>query len=425
MSFKQCIWRGNGIFLSIIVLMSLYCFGADESGMPSIFCDERVDVLEHVYDSAPFKVHLIVNSLLGKEENPYEFNYALFNGRTGVGKSTLGIAVAYKLKWKLRRFSARDFIKGENRNATATAFNTITEGLADYKDNLVLVIDEINHLLMNYDSKHHDTDTSSMSLWTLLDEIKHKRNIFLIGTTNGIGGFPPQVLERLEPGIIKIMVNKDPDYIRQILLSRLSSDRIVITEDTINYLQNHIETLEGYSSRNIISLASEIRVKAREDAYKKGKQGRLTIEPEHIQMAIASLAEIREEAQQKPYKDTEFDQRERHHKEMLEQGQRLHAESMKLQNDSMRLQEQTASDGLRANYVGILASAAIGAGSTAAGVYFSNKNHIEAMAVQRHGNAVNTAIGVSSVGANVAGVAISAAGVYVAATVAGVACTIL
>lgn len=421
---KQRTWRGNEVLLSVILLISQQCFGADTSEIPTTFYNESIDVLEHVYSSAPFKVHHIVNSLQGKEDDPYEFNYAIFNGKTGVGKSTLAVAIAYKLKWKLQKFSARDFIKSENRNATATTFNIITEGLVNYKDNLILVIDEINHLLMNYDSKHHDTDTSSMSVWTLLDEIKHKQNIFLIGTTNGIGGFPPQILDRLEPGIIKIMVNKDPNYIRQALLCRLNKSQIIITQEAIQYLQDHITNLDGYSSRNIISLASEIRIKAREDAYKKGRQDCLIIKPEHIQMALASLAEIKDEAQQKPYKDTEFDQRERHHKEMLEQGLRFHTESMKLQNDSMRLQEQTARDGLQANYAGIFIGAAIGAGSTAAGIYFSNRNHVEAMAEQRSGTVVNAVASAISTGVSTVGVAVSAAGVYVAAQAAGVSCTI-
>lgn len=185
MSFKQCIWRGNGIIISIAILISVHCFGADDES----FLGESKQILDCAYGIAPRKVRRIVNTLLGdRGPRSYPLNYAIFAGDPGVGKSTLALAVAYKAGWDTQKYGSNDFMKTENRNGTSAEFNTKMLDFINSYEKTVIIVEEVNHLLMNHDSKHHDTDSSSVSLWLFLDKIKTKQNLFFIGTTNGLGG---------------------------------------------------------------------------------------------------------------------------------------------------------------------------------------------------------------------------------------------
>lgn len=309
MLVKQCSWRGNGIFLSIAALMSLQCFSADNQQ----FCDQSVRVLEHIYAAAPYDVHRIVNTL--KSPNPKKpswRNYAIFDGEPGVGKSLSGVAVAYKLNWNLQKFAVSDFMKVENRNGTSVVFNVIMSEFEKTAENTVVVVDEINQLLMNYDSKHHDTDASSKSLWTFLDGIEKKENIFFIGTTNGVGGFPPQIKDRINMRIFTIAPHTNPAYLGEILFNGLH-DEAMLSDRAVSYLQENASLFINYSPRTLVNLIDKIQSKAEEAAIKNGST--VIVEPEHIEAALKDLADINARFQEKPYNETDVELRERHHRE--------------------------------------------------------------------------------------------------------------
>lgn len=305
------------LVLVTILLLPSQCFSADNA--ENFFHGESIHILESAYKRAPPRVCRIVDSLLGKkgEASRYPFNYTIFDGEPGVGKSTLALAVAYKLQWDAQRFGVNDFMKVENRNGTSVVFNNIMLQFEDCDENTVIILEEINHLLMNYDSKHHDTDSSSVSLWLFLDVIKKKSNLFFIGTTNGIGGFPPQLESRFKASIVTITAEKNLNRIKEILLDGLSDEKVVILDETRRYLDECVPLLQGYNARDIQHLIYEVRGQADEQHGLDVDDDRLVIRPEHVDAAFNVFADIKLRFQKKSYKETDVEQRERHHKESL------------------------------------------------------------------------------------------------------------
>lgn len=309
-----------------LLLISLPSFGADET--EALFHGESSYVLKSAYERAPRRAHRIVESLSGRDwPGRYPFNYAIFDGEPGVGKSTLALAIAYELKWDVQKFGTNDFMKIESRNGTSVIFNQMMSQFEDSDEKTVIILDEINHLLMNYNSKHHDTDASAMSLWLFLDNIRNKKNLFLIGTTNGIGGFPPQIRSRCKGAVITIEAEKNIDRIKKMLLEGLSHDpRITILDEAKDYINQCAVPLEGYSARDINYLIYEIKGQADEgvevqgDNDKSEEDDKLIIKLGHIKAALDDFADLEVRFDVKPYHEVEFEQRERHHQEILNQN---------------------------------------------------------------------------------------------------------
>lgn len=309
---KQYTWRGNEVLLSITLLISFQCFSADDQ----MFHGESTRILERAYKLAPYTVCHIVDALQGKEQDLYESNYLILNGKSGVGKSTLALAMAYKLQWDVHKCSARDFIRGESSEAAAE-FNSVTQGLPVHEGNLVFIIDEINYLLSR---RNHDTDSVSISLCALLDEIRHKRNIFFIGTASSVGDFSPQIQDRFDGCVITITAPQDLNIIKENFFEYLKDKKITVSNEVQQYVENNAEILNGYNARDIINLVDILKMQIVEltpDVYKANK---FVVEMNHIEAALKEKADLDIRFQQDPYEETEFEQRERHHRETLEQS---------------------------------------------------------------------------------------------------------
>lgn len=361
--------NSNKVLLMTLIVSCAPCFSADDVGQ--LFHGESVRVLESAYKNAPKRVYRIVDSLLGKKEGPgsYPFNYAIFNGEPGVGKSILALAVAYKLQWDAQRYGVHDFMIDQGRNSTAAAFNAKMSQFEHCNEGTVVIVEEFNHLLMNYDSKNHDTDASSVSLWLFLDTIKSNKNIFFIGTTNGIGGFPPQLESRLKASIVTIKADHNLAHIKERLLEGLADEKVIILDETKQYLNEYVSSLQGHNARDIQHLIYEIWGQADELSEPNSDDDKLVIKPEHVAAAFRTLEEVRLQFKEKPYKETETEQRERHHQESLAQGNRQFSESLAQSNRQFLI--STVLNNIM-NIVNLVTN-----------IYFNRSMHIHATEVQR------------------------------------------
>lgn len=325
---KELFGGVGNILLMALLLLPSQCFSVDDE--ENYFYGESIEVLEAAYKNAPRRVYWIVDSLLGNKRGPgsYPFNYTLFDGEPGVGKSTLALAIAYKLQWDVQILGVNDFMKVENRNGTSVVFNNIMSAFEDCDDNTIIIIEEVNHLLMNYDSKHHDTDSSSMSLWLFLDGLKRNPNLFFIGTTNGIGGFPPQLESRFKAAVVSITADNNTDRIKDNLLKGLSHEKVVISDEAKTHLNQYVHLLQSYNARDIQHLVYEIQGQAYEFPEYDGDK--LIIRPYHISAAFKALEDIKVRFKAKPYSETEIEQRERLHQEILAQSNQQFLLSMAL-----------------------------------------------------------------------------------------------
>lgn len=326
MFVKQCIWRGNGIFLSIVALMSLHCFGAQEQ---KIFCGETVELLERAYSEAPFRAQWAVNRMATKKRSLNPSNYAILDGKTGVGKTTLAIAMAHKLQWEVHKFHAIDFLRDSERGKkTVEVFNNVVDTLDQNDTNQVFIVDDVDCLLKYRRNDTFDTNV----LWSFLHKIRNRPNIFFIGTTcEGLPcDFPSSFTYELRDSLIKMEPEKNLNRTKQRLVDGLQKSKIIVADQALCYLDANISFLEGYTHRSIKNLISIVYEKLSEYAQKKGYDKKIVL-VEHLKAAFEELADIKREFNEKPNRpETKYEQKERRHKELLANQEQIHRMNLQM-----------------------------------------------------------------------------------------------
>src|SRR5579872_4507355 len=169
---------------------------------PSHISGSSIEELEQVFTNAPARVKNIVAHLKDPKFFSKETYRSVFLvGAPGVGKSTMAKAIGYQLRnagWKTRFFTCADLeFAGENRNIAAIRLvSTLNDLVAQKNSKIIIIIDELNQLLENYNSKQYDTDMTSKALWTFLDKNRYNENFFFIGVMNDAGKIPQQLKSR-------------------------------------------------------------------------------------------------------------------------------------------------------------------------------------------------------------------------------------
>ena len=125
---------------------------------------------------------------------------------------------------------------------------------------VIIVIDEVNQLLENSESVHHDTDETSKFLWQFLDEQNNNHNFFLIGTMNRDTKLPQPFKSRI---LLKRIIFTDAidttvkcERFRSALLkNNLRIDGSIDDQ----HLQTMLQPLTDCSGRDLSALASLVR----------------------------------------------------------------------------------------------------------------------------------------------------------------------
>ena len=176
------------------------------------FDDLEIKEMEFVFVRSPKEAQCIVNHLQDPSYFPLNQDYRsiIFVGEPGTGKTVMAKAIAYKMlkhNWEHKFLPSTSFLKG-HRNQTAILLQKELEAIQKSKKPTILIIDELNLLMENSESKHHDTDTTAKVLWTFLDQQKGNKDFFFIGTMNRINKLPKAFKSRIilnySPHILKI-----------------------------------------------------------------------------------------------------------------------------------------------------------------------------------------------------------------------------
>lgn len=282
--------------------------------------------LEEVYQDAPAKVKNIVKRLKNPDNFPLgESRWVIFYGPPGMGKTKLAMAVADQTGYTSEFFTCGDFTLKE-RGAAAEKLTNIFNQIVKSGQKTILIIDELNQLLENYDSKHHDTDATSKALWTLLDRNKKIASFYFIGLMNRIDKLPPQIQGRILARCIPILAPQNPLRRKQILRNKLISEGTILSAELDAYIDQNIDRYASYSVRDFEELAFAIKEEALSELPEE--QYQTTIELRHLQTAESFINTIKKDMK---YNEEKISDEERRHRESMHQQKAHHEESIALQ----------------------------------------------------------------------------------------------
>lgn len=139
-------------------------------------------------------------------------NVLLFEGPTGVGKTTLARAIARNTDSHLVEIYGADVLNGFIGGSKDIINEKIVIAIAEaeaLRKRVIIFIDEIDALSCDEKSTARtEYDAAYKALWRHIDENKDALNVFFIFATNHLDRIPVELRNRIDAGIIHI---KHPD----------------------------------------------------------------------------------------------------------------------------------------------------------------------------------------------------------------------
>lgn len=173
----------------------------------------------------------------------------LLVGKTGVGKTTLALAIAQKMNKKAYLIQAPMLGSEYQNSEVSTLTRLIKLILAGNKNNLI-IIDEINILAEPKNSLFGPINTAASALWLMLDWCAQYKDTLVIGTANDITKLPPQLKDRFEGSIIEIKMEDSFD--RCCILEHYLSKRKHRLSD--HYIRALAHKTKSFSPRQLEAL---------------------------------------------------------------------------------------------------------------------------------------------------------------------------
>lgn len=186
-------------------------------------------------------------------------NVLLFEGPTGVGKTTLARAIAQKTDSHLVEIYGADVLSGFIGGSKDIINEQIAIAIAEaraLRKRVIIFIDEIDAFSCDEKSTARtEYDAAYKALWRHIDENKDALNVFFIFATNHLDRIPVELRNRIDAGIIHI---KHPDKEqRKEFLNHFSKEFAGVdlsaycSAETIEFLANETR---NFSIRNLSRL---------------------------------------------------------------------------------------------------------------------------------------------------------------------------
>ncbi len=289
----------------------------DSTKKDESFTEADIEEMEFVFKYSPQEAQSIINYLQDPNYFPGIKNYRaiFFVGEPGTGKSITAKAIAYKMiqeGWEYKIISSTSLL-GEYRNQTSVRLENELEKIRTSNKPTILIIDELNQLLENSNSTHHDTDTVSKSLWSFLDKQKSNNNFCLIGTMNRINKIPQQVKSRVY--FIEFDLMTDPKIKNNIIRRNLTNQKTKINpEVTDDFLDKELEKIFPYSGRELEKISDEILIKSK---LSNIKSSIVNINKDSISQGIATYLRKKTKEEYDIKEETDEERQNRYHQETL------------------------------------------------------------------------------------------------------------
>lgn len=287
---------------------------------PITLSETEIEEMKLVLDSSPVDAQLIVNHLQDPTYFPDDKDYrsAIFFGVPGSGKTIMAKAIGYEMEkkgWDCKFVSSTSLF-GEHRNQTSIRLTNELESIVASKKPTLIIIDELNRLLDNANSKHHDTDSTSTALWTFLDSQEGNENFFLIGTMNCIDKLPQPFKSRIITDYINFPLITDPKIKNKLVRIYLTTKNSLLdNEVTDDFLNKELEKINDCAGRCLKKVSRSIGRTNRKNELQKTsvtviKKTAITqVVNEYIQRKLAIKYDWVDE--------TDDERQERHHKESI------------------------------------------------------------------------------------------------------------
>jgi AAA+ superfamily predicted ATPase len=280
--------------------------------------DFNIKLFKEALKNAPERVHLIINYLLKPNANKKAFRYLMLAGPSGVGKSILARAIA----WRLGRdylFVPAPVLLAHYANHTAENLHKLYASLSKFKNQPVLIVDEMNVLTDNHNQEHSDGGNTAMAKWTLLDKQKNNDNFLMIATSNVTNKMPHQLQTRFTNKIINI---ENPISYASAIQFFLDDQKIVTVAPSCDniYLEKFSKSLNKLCLREVEALVEEAILRA------SGEPDSI-LHPKHFDLALAYTLKHRIDFCD--YTEHVKDE-ERRHKESLKQNKDQFEETQRI-----------------------------------------------------------------------------------------------
>jgi len=300
-----------------------------------VFSEIDIEEMKLVFKTSPKEAQFIIQYL----QNPtlfqlsQDYRSATFVGEPGTGKTTTAKAIAYEMSkqgWECKFLSSTSLL-GEHRNQTSIALQKELKAIEASKKPTILIIDELNRLLENSDSKHHDTDTVATALWTFLDKHRDNKNFFFIGTMNRANKLPKAYKSRILLDYIEFPLVSNSKYKNQFIRRELTSKNTQLeTEITDAFLDKELEKMKICSDRDLKNLSNAI--------YKRSfmtetipVHDKMIIKKATIEHVINHYVQAKIKLDYDSEEETDEERQNRHHKENLDMQQSLFVQQQMIQ----------------------------------------------------------------------------------------------
>ena len=302
---------------------------------------QEIAELEFVFEYSPKKAQVIVNHLTDPNYFPHNRDYrsAYFVGEPGSGKTSMARSIGHKMSkkgWNYKFIGSTELL-GEYRNQTARQLKKELQKIVDSKRPTIVVIDELNRLLENTESQHHDTATAATALWLFLDKQRNNENFFLIGTMNRVTKLPKPFKDRILIDIITFPPIDDKAkklLFRQIITSHNMSFDSAVTD---TFLDEELAKLGPCFGRNLNKVSKLLFQLQRIDNQEPIMSN--VIKKEAIAKSIALYIQLKKDTDYDFIEETDEERQNRYHIENMNLQKQHHLESQRLQDQHFAQQQ--------------------------------------------------------------------------------------